>query len=113
MVMMRGIEKELVPLGVTTRKHSLQGEDVFGGYFVWITLPGAMDADVVAKACLDEQNLIVSPGSAFKVPGDTELGQKELLGLCIRLCFSYMDHNLLTEGVQRLSEVIKDKLAQK
>lgn len=111
MAIMRAIQHELGPLGVTTSRHSLQGQDVFGGYFVWLTLPKGVDADMVALWCQWEENLTLSPGSAFEVPGESEVDQKELLGRCVRLCFSYMDIELLVEGVRRLGRVIREVLA--
>lgn len=99
--MISAVEKHLIPLGVTLPQLN---RDVVGGYFVWISLPSPLDADHVATRAKEGENLIVAPGSLFRVHGDSE-GQDTDGKL--RLCFSYEDEQLLADGVERLGGVIR------
>lgn len=75
-----------------------------GGFFLWITLPDAIDADVMIPRALDAGVLYVA-GSAFFVED----------GLCntVRLAFSAADPERITEGVHRLASAIREELGQK
>lgn len=108
MVMMHSIEQALEPLGVTVLKESLHKHDVFGGYFVWITLPPLLDSDMVALECLRDYRLTISQGIQFKVTGDDIYPQDAMLKPCIRLCFSYEAIEDLREGIHRLQAVVQN-----
>ncbi|KFY28994.1 hypothetical protein V493_02590 [Pseudogymnoascus sp. VKM F-4281 (FW-2241)] len=76
--MMNSIERTLVPLGVQVSRASLEGKDVFGGYFIWLHLPDGVTAKLTAAVAKEEENLIVSEGELFEVSGDesaVKLGQ--------------------------------------
>ncbi|KAK3307630.1 pyridoxal phosphate-dependent transferase, partial [Chaetomium strumarium] len=89
------------------REDGVDGVDVFGGYFVWLTLPEQLDAAAVAERAREEENLIVAPGSIFEVKGDEEAAR---FPRNIRLCFSWEDEKDILEGVARLGRVVKRML---
>ena len=102
------ISEYLVPLGVNLVPTA---GDVAGGYFVWMTLPKPLKADTVAKRALDEENVIIAQGSLFKVQGD-ETAPEDLFEREFRLCFSWLEEDLLIEGVQRLASLIQRLVAE-
>lgn len=102
-ILVDAVQEELVPLGVRVKERSLEGSEVFGGYFVWLKLPEGVSATVVVGRCKEEENLVVAPGTIFEVMGDKSLE----FGDCIRLCFSYEGLDELKEGVERLGRVLK------
>lgn len=89
-------------------------DGVFGGYFVWLTLPEGMpDAGKIAERAEQEENLIVAPGRRFEVLGDEEAAR---FPRNIRLCFSWEEEEDVVEGVRRLGSVLRrmcDELEQK
>ncbi|KAK8119820.1 PLP-dependent transferase [Apiospora kogelbergensis] len=88
----------------TNVTRSLAGrDDVFGGYFVWFRLPGALRADAVAARCLAEENLAVGAGGLFAVQGD---GGDLRFEHEVRLCFAWEDEADLEDGVARLGRVV-------
>lgn len=99
--MISAIEKYLVPLEVRLPQ---DGREVVGGYFIWLTLPSPLTADEVAIKARQEENLIIGPGPLFGVYGDAD---DEGLKDKMRLCFSWEEEELLPEGIQRLSRVIR------
>lgn len=100
--MMAAIEEHLVPLGIKLHQSN---QKTTGGYFVWFSLPHRLRADEVATKAKEEENLIIKEGTSFGVWGDSE-GQG--LEGKIRLSFSWEEEGLLTEGIERLAEVIRD-----
>lgn len=100
---MGAIGTYLVPLGVNVTRESLEGHDVAGGYFIWLRLPEGMDAGRVAELAWDEEELVVGRGSLFEVYGDEDAARfsREL-----RVCFAWVSHEDLTEGVERLGKVV-------
>ncbi|KAI0863790.1 pyridoxal phosphate-dependent transferase [Xylaria cubensis] len=116
----RAIMTELVPLGVRMHEGSLLGyEDVYGGYFVWITLPGGKTADTaeerrpwptaqaIANRCRADEALMIGNGELFAVHGDEAAIRFEN---AIRLCFAWEDEEDLVDGVVRLGRVIRKML---
>ncbi|GAB1316745.1 Valine--pyruvate aminotransferase [Madurella fahalii] len=80
-------------------------DGVFGGYFVWLTLPEGMpDAREIAERAEQEENLIVAPGRLFEVLGDEETAR---FPRNIRLCFSWEEEEDVVEGVRRLGRVLR------
>ena len=97
------VKRELGGFGVEVMESSERGKSVFGGYFVWLTLPeGGPDAGEVAERAKREENLVVAPGKLFEVGGE---GAK--FGRNIRLCFSWEDVKDIEEGVARLGRVLR------
>jgi 2-aminoadipate transaminase len=74
-----------------------------GGFFLWVTLPEAVDADEMVPRAV-EQRVIYVAGSAFFVNGR---GQHML-----RLSFSLPPEARIVEGVKRLAQVIKHEIAR-
>jgi DNA-binding transcriptional MocR family regulator len=105
--MMDAIETHLVPLGVSVSKESLEGKDVFGGYFIWFELPDGMSAERIAMQAKEKENLIVAHGDMFEVYGDEESGRFQRW---LRVCFAWEDEEILVEGIDRLGRVIRDRL---
>lgn len=79
-------------------------EGVYGGYFVWLTLPEeGPTAKEVAGRAKREENLIVAEGDMFEVPGDE---RSPRFGRNLRLTFSWEDEGDVVEGVRRLGAVL-------
>ncbi|KFA67281.1 hypothetical protein S40285_08837 [Stachybotrys chlorohalonatus IBT 40285] len=95
---MRG---HLKPLGVSMFNPG--SEDIVGGYFVWLSLPEPLEADLVKRHCWEQQNLIVAPGTLFNVRGDESVVD---LKRNLRLCFAWEDEDVLQEGIRRLAVTI-------
>ena len=68
-----------------------------GGFFLWLTLPAAMDADLMGARAIDAGVIYVA-GSAFYVNG----GGRNTL----RLSFSAPSPERIEEGVSRLAKVL-------
>jgi len=98
------VRAELGPAGVDVVWSSEKEREVFGGYFVWLTLPAeGPDAGKVADRAKAEENLIVAPGQLFEVEGKGGVR----FGRNIRLCFSWEDVADIEEGVRRLGRVLR------
>ncbi len=106
--MMDAIEIHLVPLGVRVSKVSLEGKDVFGGYFIWFELPESLSAGRVAARAMETESLIVAQGDMFEVYGDEEAARFDRW---MRVCFAWENEELLVEGIDRLGKVIRDALS--
>ncbi|KAH8658435.1 pyridoxal phosphate-dependent transferase [Xylariales sp. PMI_506] len=102
-VMADAIQMHLEPLGVRYRKTGLVNGTVYGGYFVWLSLPSGLSADAVSHAAIAE-NLFVGNGTMFQVPDDK--GGVDLDGF-IRLTFAYLPEEELVEGIKRLADIIQ------
>lgn len=107
LVLREAIQRVLVTKGVAMGETSVcgdgEGEGVFGGYFIWITLPVGMDAEHVAVRAKEEEGLIIAPGKIFEVSG----GEGGGFGRAVRLCFSWEVEGDLEEGVERLARVVE------
>ncbi|KAL2761117.1 hypothetical protein ACRALDRAFT_205058 [Sodiomyces alcalophilus JCM 7366] len=99
------VDALLVPLGVRTRRSSLLGADVYGGYFIWLALPDGVEAEAVARRARDAEALIIAPGELFEVYGDEASAR---FGRELRICFSWEEVEDVLEGVERLATVVKD-----
>ena len=104
-IMMHAIETHLVPLGAELPQTDRR---TAGGYFIWVSLPESLDAELVAKRAREDENVIVAPGSLFEVPGDSE---SHKFPHDIRLCFAWVDEDKLTEGIERLGTVLQGMLS--
>jgi 2-aminoadipate transaminase len=71
-----------------------------GGMFLWITLPGAMDADEMFKDAI-ERNVAYVVGSAFHPAGG---GHNTM-----RLNFSYSSDEEIREGIKRLAGLVRSR----
>ncbi|KAI1117973.1 pyridoxal phosphate-dependent transferase [Nemania sp. NC0429] len=139
----RAIRAELAPLGIRVREDSLcereSGGGVYGGYFVWMTLPksvtttttttaAALTSDTgegegegggeemqwpaaraIAARCQADEDLLIGNGELFAVHGDEDAARFDD---AIRLCFAWEDEGNLVEGVQRLGRVVRKMLAE-
>ncbi|KAI1357606.1 pyridoxal phosphate-dependent transferase [Xylaria arbuscula] len=114
-ILMRAIRDTLVPLGLGVAETSLIGrEGVYGGYFVWMTLPRTEDtagkkwptARGIAERCRVDEDLMIGNGELFDVYGDESIS----FGDAIRLCFAWEDEEDLVDGVERLGRVIQRML---
>jgi len=75
-----------------------------GGLFLWITLPESMDSSEMFLEALEKKVAYVV-GSAFDPEGADKCA--------MRLNFSYANMEQIDIGIQRLAQVIKEKLAEK
>ena len=72
---------------------------------MWVALPESLQAEKFALRARQEEDLTIAPGTMFEVYGD-EQGLD--LNRMVRLCFfSWEDEGLLSEGVERLGNVIR------
>ncbi|KAK0255882.1 hypothetical protein B0A54_11143 [Friedmanniomyces endolithicus] len=104
------IRTHLLPLGFSLPQTDRQG--VFGGYFVWLSLPSGMSAGVLARRCREEAGVIVAEGGIFEVPEEKGDGEEEEGGSLqegfdgfVRLCFAWEEEGRLEEGVRLVGEV--------
>lgn len=81
-----------------------EGGATYGGYFVWVTFPRGPAAADIARRAMEDENLVVSPGSMFEVKGDEGSARFEK---SLRLCFSWEEEEALVEGVARLGRVVQ------
>jgi DNA-binding transcriptional MocR family regulator len=107
--MLKAIQEDLLPLGVTMPRTD---HEVAGGYFIWLTLPHGLSAEALAKRSLGEESLVIAPGPMFKVQGDN-VGKGMNFESDFRLCFSYLEEDLVVEGVHRLGKVLRKVLQEK
>jgi 2-aminoadipate transaminase len=73
-----------------------------GGFYVWLTLPEGLDSRAMLPRAI-EQLVAYTPGTAFYSDGDGAAN--------MRLSFCYPTPEFITEGVRRLSVVVKAELA--
>ena len=73
-----------------------------GGFFLWVTLPAALDADALLTRALESAVSFVT-GAAFFVDGS---GQHT-----VRLSFSQPADDRIDEGVSRLARAMRNELA--
>jgi DNA-binding transcriptional MocR family regulator len=102
-IMVKAIQKYLSPLGVRLGEVTASGQDVFGGYFLWLELPLNVSATVAADRAKVEENLIVAPGYIFEVENDPSVKFPNSL----RLCFAWEEEINLEDGIIRLARVVK------
>ena len=69
-----------------------------GGLFTWVTLPDYMNAKELAPQCLDKKVAYVPGGGFFPNGGHDNT---------LRLNYSCMPEEKITEGIKRIGEVIK------
>ena len=73
-----------------------------GGFFLWATLPARCSTDEMLPRAV-EQRVIYVAGSAFFVDGSG--------GNILRLSFSLPSKEKIVEGVRRLTQVVREELA--
>ena len=79
----------------------ISGPDPRGGFFLWATLPAAIDAERLLDRAV-RHGVVYVAGSAFFVNN----GGRNL----IRLSFSAPSHERIREGVKRLAAAIREEL---
>ena len=72
-----------------------------GGFYVWVTLPGELDAKVLLPRAITARVAFV-PGSAFFADGS---GRNHL-----RLSYCYPEPERIREGVRRLATVLEEEV---
>ena len=100
-LMVDAIATHLGPLGAELSGR--ESEPMVGGYFLWIRLPDGVPSRNVATVGAQHENLTVSPGSTFGIPGDGRAPFDDH----VRVCFAWEDEADLVEGVARLGRVIQ------
>jgi 2-aminoadipate transaminase len=78
--------------------------DPKGGFFLWVSLPPHIDADVLLQRCV-QHGVIYVAGAAFYVEGS---GTNKL-----RLSFSAPTHDGIREGVTRLAAALSEEVAER
>lgn len=111
-LMMRAVHEHLDRFGIEVMDSNVTegGDEVYGGYFVWITFPEGPASQDIAKRAMDDENLIVSPGELFEVKGDEKSVR---FSKSIRLCFSWEEEDDIVEGVSRLGRVVESLWAER
>jgi DNA-binding transcriptional MocR family regulator len=99
-LMISSINKHLLPLGLSIPQADRQ---IAGGYFIWLTLPSPLRAEQVWRRAQAEENVTIITGAKFRVEDDDE----ESFDRDFRLCFAYVDEDLIQEGIMRIAAVIK------
>jgi 2-aminoadipate transaminase len=74
-----------------------------GGLFLWVTLPNGMDCQSLFDVAL-KQNVAFVPGDCFYASPNGESGRH------FRLNFSYMQPEMIREGIKRLATAVKQQL---
>ena len=72
-----------------------------GGFYVWVTLPGELDAKVLLPRAVTARVAFV-PGTAFYADGS---GRNHL-----RLSYCYPEPDRIREGVRRLATVLEEEV---
>jgi 2-aminoadipate transaminase len=72
-----------------------------GGMFVWLTFPKRINTSLMLQKAIAKKVAYVA-GSAFYPDGSCYN--------CMRLNFSFSNDEVITKGIQRLAEVIKEEL---
>lgn len=72
--------------------------------YAQLALPESLQAEEVTLRARQEEELIIAPGTMFEVSGDEQ--GPDLKGK-VRLCFSWEEEDLLSEGIERLGKVIR------
>ncbi|KAK2060169.1 aminotransferase [Colletotrichum caudatum] len=90
--------------GVVVRESALKGADVYGGYFVWFSLPEGMSSREAAVRAKETEELVIGHGGQFEVHGDEDSARFDRE---IRLCFSWEPEEDVVEGVKRLGAVLR------
>ncbi|KAK2044608.1 aminotransferase [Colletotrichum somersetense] len=90
--------------GVVVRESALKGADVYGGYFVWFSLPEGMSSREAAVRAKETEELVIGHGGQFEVHGDEDSARFDRE---IRLCFSWEPEQDVVEGVKRLGAVLR------
>jgi 2-aminoadipate transaminase len=80
----------------------IHGPDPRGGFFLWATLPQAIDADHLLERAV-QHGVVYVAGTAFFV---NDAGRN-----LMRLSFSAPGHDKLREGAARLASAIREELA--
>ncbi len=78
-----------------------------GGYFIWIKLFDNVDLQKL-KLNLEKEKLGILFGENFVQVNDRETEKFKYLHRRIRICFSFMDVDLLLDGTKLLREAIDD-----
>jgi 2-aminoadipate transaminase len=78
-----------------------------GGYYVWLTLPGEVDADAFAHEAA-HQGVTIIPGSKFYASSGPSYPRNQGPPKnCVRLTYSYPDESKINDGIRRLGEVLR------
>jgi DNA-binding transcriptional MocR family regulator len=94
-VMVAALEREMPP--------SVRFSRPEGGLFLWVELPGQIDARALLVRCLKRDVAFVPGGSFFPAHNRENT---------LRLNFSNMSEDRIREGVARLATVLKEMLAE-
>ncbi|KAK9367109.1 pyridoxal phosphate-dependent transferase [Lipomyces kononenkoae] len=114
-LMMDAIQRYLEPLGAGVKGMPPSLNQTSGavcdggGYFVWIELPYPITSREFAIRARDQAHVLVAEGPLFEVNGDERSMKCDRE---VRICFTWEDETLLTEGIQRLGNVISDMLGE-
>ena len=102
---MQAIDSHLIPLGF---RKPQPDRNIVGGYFVWLSLPTGLKAEEFTISCKEDENLIISSGEIFQVPGDDSVKFEG----SIRVSFAWEDVEKFSKAVRRIARVAERMLAK-
>lgn len=97
-ILLRAVEEHMK--GALKEGETLTYERPTGGFFVFIRLPERFDADRLLEIC---QRL----GVVFFVGKHSSL-DKQGFRNCIRLCFAWLEPEVMIEGVKRIAKGLRE-----
>lgn len=101
LLMLDAIRKYILPLGATICDANLKGNDVCGGYFMWLEVSSEFSTTFIADVLKSEENIIIGHGQMFTVHGDDDGGS---FHKNIRLSFSWEAEADITSGIKRIGD---------
>jgi 2-aminoadipate transaminase len=81
-----------------------------GGFFLWATLPGKIDAEAMIERSV-RNGVIYVAGEAFFVNAGSQSAPRDSGRNIVRLAFSAPTHERIIEGVSRLARTVREELA--
>ena len=76
------------------------------GLFIWVEMPITIDTGQLLREAAEKARVVFIPGEAFCVPGHLQATN------CLRLSFSTCAPDRISEGILRLSRVLKQQLVR-
>ncbi|KAE8143589.1 PLP-dependent transferase [Aspergillus pseudotamarii] len=102
-LMMDAVQRHLSPLGVKTRVSSLNGQEIYGGYFVWLDMGSEFSTRFIADVLKAEENIVIGHGQMFAVYGDEKSASFDSSA---RLCFAWEAEQDIVDGIRRMGQLL-------
>ncbi|KAE8161317.1 pyridoxal phosphate-dependent transferase [Aspergillus tamarii] len=102
-LMVDAIQRHLSPMGVKARIGSLNGQRIYGGYFVWLDMGSEFSTKFIADVLKAEENIIIGHGQMFAVYGDEKSASFDS---SVRLCFAWEAEQDIVDGIRRMGQLL-------